>query len=50
MVTQQTSDANAPPVAAATVRECLQEAAGFGRLPGEERQFLRILLDSPGDD
>lgn len=38
------------PVVAATVRECLQEAAAYGRLPTGQRQFFRILLSSPGGD
>lgn len=35
---------------AATVRECLQEAATYGKLPESPRQFLRILTSDPRGD
>ena len=35
---------------AATVRECLIEAATYGRLPKSSRQFLRILQSTPRGD
>lgn len=35
---------------AATVRECLQEAAVYGRLPDSGRHFIRILTSAPRGD
>lgn len=48
--TSRLGGARGLPLPAATVRECLQEAATYGRLPGGRRQFLRILLASPSGE